>query len=288
MKTSARGVAAIATHEGVVTKAYRDVGGVWTIGVGHTASAGEPRPVAGMTITLQEALDILARDIARFEKRVDATFPRGLPQHAYDGAVSFDFNVGEIHAASWPKSYKAGNMPDAERRLKLYNKAGGRTVLGLVRRREAEADLIFRGKYPDGVSVIGIGPVSSPTYSDPETIRGYQMQLAALRYDPGSADGVRGPRTRAALVAFQAANDLVADGIYGPATKATLDRVHGERFGAGPDDPDPKHPDVDDVDEPPEAPLPSEKSVVTFGDIAIVLGFVAAGIFGLLKLLGVV
>src|SRR5690606_40361024 len=64
--------------------------------------------------------------------------------------------------------------------LMLWNKAGGRVVQGLVNRRRAESALIFRGVYPDGVVVIGTGPVSSPTYGDPETIRGYQRQLAEL------------------------------------------------------------------------------------------------------------
>ena len=71
MRTSERGVAFIAALEGVVTRAYRDVAGVWTIGVGHTAAAGPPKPVAGMTISRAEAFRILAGDLPRYEARVD-------------------------------------------------------------------------------------------------------------------------------------------------------------------------------------------------------------------------
>lgn len=234
MKTSARGVAAIALHEGVVTKAYRDVAGVWTIGVGHTASAGPPRPVAGMTITRAEAFRILADDLATFEARVNRVFPGGLPQHAFDAAVSFDFNTGAIDRASWVKLYKAGNMAGAESSLMSWVKAGGRTVQGLVNRRRAEADLLFRGKYPAGAGAVDLDPTPAPRFDDPEVIRAYQRQLAEIGFDPGPIDGDRGPRTKAALMAFQRTNGLVADGIYGPATKATLDRVAAAKRGQTP------------------------------------------------------
>jgi lysozyme len=45
MNTSEEGVAFIAAQEGLVTRAYRDAAGIWTIGVGHTAAAGPPIPV---------------------------------------------------------------------------------------------------------------------------------------------------------------------------------------------------------------------------------------------------
>ena len=248
MDTSARGVAAIALHEGIVTKAYRDVAGIWTIGVGHTAAAGPPRPAAGMTITRQEALDIFARDLDKFEARVRKALP-GVPQHVFDGAVSFDYNTGEIESATWVKLYRAGKMAEAEASLKRWNRAGGKVVKGLINRRAAEADLIFRGKYPSGVTVVGLGPAPSSAYDDPEIIRGYQQQLAELRFDPGPVDGVRGPKTKAALIAFQERHGLVPDGIYGPATKATLDNVHGERLG-----PDPTRPDKEEPPAPPPQP----------------------------------
>lgn len=241
MKTSPKGVAAIALHEGVVTRAYKDTAGVWTIGVGHTASAGKPFPKAGMTITRQEAFDILARDLGVFEPRVTKRMGR-LRQTAFDGAVSFDFNTGAIHKASWPKHYLVGAMSFAEKSLKSWNKAGGRVVQGLVNRRAAEANLIFRGKYPAGIGEVVLSPpTDNPSApDDKEAVTEYQGQLAALGYAVGPVDGIRGPKTIAAVKAFQKDHDLVVDGIVGPATRATLANALNKQ----PDDPgvDPERP----------------------------------------------
>lgn len=152
MKTSARGRRDIARHEGTVLKAYRDSAGILTIGVGHTSMAGPPNVVPGMRITAAEADEIFARDLARFEMRVAAALGQ-VPQNVFDGAVSFDFNTGAIHKARWVKAYREGKMVEAERRLMMWNKAGGRPLKGLTNRRRAEADLIFRGRYRSAVTL---------------------------------------------------------------------------------------------------------------------------------------
>ncbi|MEW2329737.1 L,D-transpeptidase family protein [Micromonospora chersina] len=51
-----------------------------------------------------------------------------------------------------------------------------------------------------------------------------QARLTALRYDVGGVDGIFGPSTHHAVVAFQKVNGLVRDGIVGPRTRAALDR----------------------------------------------------------------
>ncbi|WP_319771959.1 lysozyme [Breoghania sp.] len=107
MQTSERG-GIVAAHEGIVLRAYRDVAGVWTIGAGHTTPAGGIRPKAGMTIIREQALAQLEQDLRRFERRVKAT-GAFKAEHAFDGAVSFDFNTGRIHNASWIAHYRKGH-----------------------------------------------------------------------------------------------------------------------------------------------------------------------------------
>ncbi len=74
----------------------------------------------------------------------------------------------------------------------------------------------------DGVATFAPEP---PTALDLGTTLGLQTALAQLGYDPGRADGVMGPRTRAAVVAFQRAKGLTADGIVGPRTREALARA---------------------------------------------------------------
>ncbi len=151
MKMSPQGLAALAQFEGVVLTTYMDSVGVPTIGVGHTAAAGPPVPVKGMTVTRQEAMQILARDLPQYERAVEKRMPH-VPQWVFDGAVSFAFNLGpgNFAKASWVAKYAAGDKAGAEASYKQWNKAKGRVIPGLTTRRRLEADMIFRNRYPDG------------------------------------------------------------------------------------------------------------------------------------------
>ena len=60
-----------------------------------------------------------------------------------------------------------------------------------------------------------------------EETSGVQGRLANLCIDPGPIDGIVGPKTRAAVEAFQSRNELVVDGIVGPQTRAKLIEVYG-------------------------------------------------------------
>jgi lysozyme len=226
MQTSAAGAAFIAALEGIVTRAYRDVAGVWTIGVGHTAAAGDPRPARGMTTTRDEALAILARDLARCEPRVAGALGDTV-QPAFDGGVSFDFNTGAIDRASWVAAFHAGDRDGARSKLMLWTKAGGRTVAGLVTRRAAEARLILDNDYG------AAEPLQSAAIAA-ETVKALQRDLDALGFYAGAVDGEDGAATRAAVAAYQKSHpDLVADGIAGPATRTSISRDFAARRAAG-------------------------------------------------------
>lgn len=147
MKTSKNGVKFIAQWEGLYLNTYKDVAGVLTIGYGHTSSAGAPKVVPGMTITKDEAENILANDLGKVEADVNRLVKVKLTQNQFDALVSFHFNTGALAKSSALKYLNEGNYEQAAKNLTLYNKArvGGQlqTVKGLVNRREAERKLFL-------------------------------------------------------------------------------------------------------------------------------------------------
>ena len=94
MDISAAGLSALAGREGIRTLAYPDSRGVWTIGVGHTASAGLPHPVPGMEITHQEALDLFHQDLKQYVAEVNSAVKVKCTQNQFDAMVSLCFNIG--------------------------------------------------------------------------------------------------------------------------------------------------------------------------------------------------
>lgn len=142
-KVSARGLAEIAAHEGIVNSPYKDSKGIWTVGIGHTASAGSPNPnTERREFSAAEIMEIFARDIAKFEDRVRRAFTRKLTQAQFDAAVSFDFNTGSIHKATWVKLFNAGDIAGARKSIMDWRKPPE-----IIPRREKERDLFFDGKY---------------------------------------------------------------------------------------------------------------------------------------------
>ncbi|WP_244519814.1 MULTISPECIES: lysozyme [unclassified Ensifer] len=69
-RINAAGLALVKQWEGLKTKAYQDVGGIWTIGYGHTSAAGAPTVTPTIVITEAKAEEILLADLAMFEERV--------------------------------------------------------------------------------------------------------------------------------------------------------------------------------------------------------------------------
>jgi lysozyme len=146
MKVSREGLIEIASHEGIVSSPYHDSVGIWTVGVGHTESAGSPNPaIARREFPIAEVMEIFARDIDKFEGRVNRAFKVKLMQHEFDAAVSFDFNTGGIFKASWVKNFNAGNKAAAKSAFMRWRKPPE-----IIPRREKECALFFKGKYTSG------------------------------------------------------------------------------------------------------------------------------------------
>lgn len=142
MKTSSRGVALIKEFEGLETKAYRDIGGVLTIGYGHTG----PDVQEYMVITAKEAGDLLERDLVRFEKCVSQGLDREALQNQFDAMVALAFNIGcsAFSTSTVLRRFNKGESPERVADAWIWwNRVDGKISPGLVRRRRAEIDLFL-------------------------------------------------------------------------------------------------------------------------------------------------
>ncbi len=153
MKTSLKGILAIINEEALVLSTYRDAGGVLTIGVGHTSAAGGMAPKKGNRISIEQAIALLAADLAKFERRVSASVKRTLAQHEFDALVSFDFNTGAIVGGTIDDRLARGDIKGAMTTLQQYDKAAGRKLAGLDRRRDSEEAMFRHGTYPETNSI---------------------------------------------------------------------------------------------------------------------------------------
>lgn len=229
--TSEAGRNLIAAFEGVVLKAYPDPGtggAPWTIGIGHTASAGKPVVTKGLTITRAQAFEILARDLNLFEATVRKYVKVPVSQAQFDAMVSLCFNIGgQAFAGSSVVRHLNANRPrDAAAAFELWNKAAGRVMAGLVRRREAERALFETGTSIVGIAAnddVAVGVVLRRGSKHPDAIRALQQDLIALGLLPaGQDDGDFGAKTEASVKQFQAAHSLTVDGRAGPATRSAI------------------------------------------------------------------
>lgn len=163
MKTNAAGVALIKEFEGFVPKWYPDPVGVWTIGYGHTDSAGSPKWATSKTMTLTEAegTAILQRDLGQYEAAVTRAVKVPLNENQFAALVSFTYNLGagNLNQSTLLRKLNAGDYDGAAGEFARWNKAGGKVLNGLVRRRAAE-----RALFEKRVSVMdAVRPAPKPT-----------------------------------------------------------------------------------------------------------------------------
>lgn len=146
MKTNEAGLQLIKKWESCRLVAYKDSGGVLTIGWGHTSAAGEPKVLPRMKITQQEADDILARDLATFEAAVAKHITADLNENQFSACVSLCYNIGPGNFAksSVARFINAGRMADAADAFALWNRDDGKVLAGLIKRRADEAALFLK------------------------------------------------------------------------------------------------------------------------------------------------
>ncbi|WP_026088147.1 lysozyme [Bartonella rattaustraliani] len=148
-KISQEGLALIKQWEGLRLHAYKDASGVWTIGYGHTNTAGKPFIHKGMTITEKQAEEILHHDLQQFEKTIEKAVIVSLTNEQFAALVSFCYNVGTTAFCNSTllKKLNKGEYDAIPSELQKWTKAGGKRLNGLVHRRAAEAGLWAKGAY---------------------------------------------------------------------------------------------------------------------------------------------
>lgn len=141
MTTSQAGRDLIKKYEGLRLKAYKCPAGVWTVGYGHT------RGVTSSTEISQSMADLFLQDDIRPLERYINKLGINFRQGQFDALVSFMFNLGEgnFNKSTLKKKILAGgNDEDIAAEFKKWNKAGGKVLDGLTKRREEEAELWLR------------------------------------------------------------------------------------------------------------------------------------------------
>lgn len=138
------GLELIKAAEGCEFTAYPDPGtggDPWTIGYGHTGPEVKP----GLTITQAIANAYLALDCAKFEKAVSGMVTIPVTDNQFSALVSFAYNVGpgNLKASTLLKKLNAKDIPGAADEFLKWNKAAGKVLAGLTKRREAERKLFL-------------------------------------------------------------------------------------------------------------------------------------------------
>ena len=213
LKTGQAGLNLIKQFEGCRLTAYKCPAGVLTIGYGHTAGVK-----AGQTITQAQADKMLVEDVERFERNVNKYYDKyRWNQNEFDALVSFAFNLGSIDQLT------AGGTRSREviaQKMLQYNKAAGKVLAGLTRRRQAEKELFLKNctganiKAADELPTLRKGSNGLYVTELQEMLkkRGYTLKT----------DGIFGTKTEEAVEAFQADNGLVVDGVVGSKTWGKL------------------------------------------------------------------
>jgi len=142
LKTNEAGLNLIKEFEGLRLKAYRCPAGVKTIGYGTTIYPGGNPVQMGDRCTEEEATEYLRSDIVKFENSVKLLINAELNENQFSALVSFTYNLGagNLKKSTLRRRLNADDLDVGDEFLK-WNKAGGRVLSGLTRRRYAEKEL---------------------------------------------------------------------------------------------------------------------------------------------------
>lgn len=207
MKISANGLDLITRWEGLKLTRYICPAGKPTIGVGHVILPNENIP---NTITREFAMELLKKDVERFERAVNTLITVELNQNQFDALVCFIFNTGEggIINTGVSRAVNSKNFAAVPAALRLWNKIKVNGVSqenkGLTNRRISEAELFMRPV--ETLIVTG----STPTFVTftPDLLKNIQTKLQSIGLYTIKIDGLFGPSTKRAIETFAQNNKI--------------------------------------------------------------------------------
>lgn len=138
MQYSKEGIELTKSFESCRLTAYQDVKGIWTIGWGHTG----PEVVEGLVWTQNQADSQLVMDTLHATNTVNRLVTVPLSQQEFDAVCDLVYNIGSgnFSSSTMLKLLNAGDYTNAALEFDRWDKAGGKVVSGLLRRRQAETD----------------------------------------------------------------------------------------------------------------------------------------------------
>lgn len=227
------GINLIKAFEGCRLTAYQDSVGVWTVGYGHTLGVTN-----GQTITQALAEAYLKADCAAAEQAVNSYNAKyNWNQNQFDALVSFTFNCGTGNLKTLTAN-GTRTIAEISAKITAYNKAGGKVLQGLVKRRAAEKELFDKaassaatsythkdfikevqkaiGAKADGIAgretlskTITVSKFKNNTHA---VVKPIQKYLNSIGFDCGTVDGIAGTKFDISVKAYQKANECVVDG----------------------------------------------------------------------------
>ena len=221
-------IAFVARHEGCVLRAYRDAGGVLTVGYGSTAGV-----TPGLVITKDEARARLVADLTtaglRLEQRIGVVIAE-LTDQQYAALLSFVFNVGAGPAWTIWKRLRTRQFDQVPLELMKFVNVGGRKVRGLVARRAEECKLWATGepgttarRVPSSVSRANPTP---PTPADPHPPQ-RSVQILTLAGTAAATTTAAVGQVSQTLAPYAAASDLVRQLVSALAVVAAMAATMG-------------------------------------------------------------
>ena len=151
--------------EGCKLKAYKCSAGVWTVGYGLTTSAGFIDVGPDTTITQAEADWYLEKTIEKFLAQIKPAITAPINENELGAFTSLAYNIGPtaFRKSSALRHFNAGNKDRVPTSIRMWRKAGGKVVKGLVNRREAEVDLFLTPVITEKPAPVRTSAVQSKT-----------------------------------------------------------------------------------------------------------------------------